>query len=115
MSANDRYTTTQKYGNVEFSLSDYLPDIEECRFLFLKTIEQAVRDYVSLEDTDSPNSSILWEQARDFIFDDEYTVDWGDKEMSITDILDILDIDINWFRMRTSKRYEEKKNARKYK
>ena len=103
---DDRYDREHHYNQVVFSLPYYLPNPEEVRFLIMKVIEQAVRDYCSLANAELPAEKALWETARGFIFDDSYTVDWGDKEYRLEDLLDILELDIVWFREQTTKKFE---------
>ena len=43
-----RYLEEQHYGKTKFSLQDYLPNEEECKFILIKVVEQATRDYCSL-------------------------------------------------------------------
>lgn len=96
-----------------YYLPAYTPNIEESRLLLLKVIEQAVRDYLSLEGVDIPHARVYWESARDFLLDDDTYIIWGNEEFNLEDILDILDLDINWFRERTKKRYKEIYGKRK--
>lgn len=105
---DQRYSSSHFYGKIEFVLIDYYPDIEEAKFLMLKVLEQAIRDYISLEKVNIPNSNMLWEQARDFLFEDDYCISWGEMVITLTDLLDILDMDIEWVRMKTKKKYREK-------
>ena len=110
MSTDDRYDKEQSYGEVRFFLSSYLPDIEECRFLLMKIIVQAVRDYCSLANAELPSDRTLWEETKGFLFDDEYRIMWGNTELSFEDILDILSLDIAWFREQTQKKFKAKDN-----
>jgi len=80
-----------------------LPHIDECRYLILKVIEQSVRDYLSLETSKAPIEQHHFETARQFIFEDEYLIEWGKKDQTCTDLLDILDLDIDWFRYKVRK------------
>lgn len=75
----------------------------------LKVLEQAVRDYCSLVESSIPNELATWEEARDFLFDDEYYFFWGDMELRLEDFLDILDLDIMWVREQTAKKFNERK------
>jgi hypothetical protein len=107
----DRWYTDNK--GKSFYLENYLPDPEECKFLLMKVVEQSVRDYLSLEGVDIPHAKLYWESARDFIFDDHTYIVWGQEEYSLEDILDILDLDISWFRQKTKKRYRHLHGKRK--
>ena len=104
----DRYNRLHSYGSVTFFLSDYTPNMEECRFLVLKVVEQAVRDYISLFGSNSNSEKTLWDTAKGFIFDDEYRIMWGDKETSTEDLLHYVDIDISYLRERVRKQFKEK-------
>jgi len=103
-----RYNRTHKYGDVEFYLSDAMPNAEECRFLLLKIIEQSVRDYLSLAQAVFTNEIELWHSAREFIFDDNYRIDWGDWCLSLEELLDILDLDASYFRETARRRFRER-------
>jgi len=104
----DRYNRLYQHGAAQFELSFYLPDIEECRFLILKVVEQAVRDYLSLFGSNLPNDIATWETAVGFIFDEDYKIMWGNLELSQEDLLGIVDIDVKWFRERMLERFKEK-------
>jgi hypothetical protein len=77
-----------------------LPHIDECRHLILKIIEQAIRDYLALENSSIPTDQYYYEIACQFIFDDEYLIDYGGTDKSFRELLDILKIDIDWLRER---------------
>ncbi len=103
-----RYDEWHQAGSARFYLENYLPDIEECRFLLLKVIEQAVRDYVSFADSIEPELIDICKEAKDFIFDDEYFIEWGGRELNLQIIMDILDIDLAWFRKKTRQKLMQK-------
>lgn len=98
------------YNEVRFYLSDFIPDMEQSRYLMLKVLDQSMRDYISLYNSDSPNEQILWEEARDFIYNDDYRIMWGSLELSIEAFLDILDLEIDWVREQTTKKFKHKEN-----
>jgi len=79
-----------------------LPELDECRYLILKIVEQSVRDYLSLEFSDAPIEQYYYDTAIDFIFDDDYVIDYGSEDKSLNDLLDILDLNIRWFREKIS-------------
>jgi hypothetical protein len=93
--------------NKQIYLPDFLPNEEECKFLLLKVVEQAVRDYVSLYKFTDNKSKENWESAVDFLFDDSYCINWGDEVIGLIEILEELDLDIKWFRDRTTRKFEE--------
>ena len=104
----NRYDKWHYYGDVRFFLGDYIPNREQYRFLMLKVLEQAIRDYISLHNSDIPNEQVLWEEARGFIYDDKYRTSWGDLVLSTEEFLDILDLDIKWVREQTTKKFKNR-------
>ena len=74
------------------------PHLDECKRLIAEMIKQAVRDLYNFEEAVLPAERELYNTAVDFIFDDECFVDWGGKERCLRDFLDILDLQIDWFR-----------------
>jgi hypothetical protein len=94
-------------GTIPVELEVYTPDIEECRFLFFKLIEQAVKDYSTIKWTDTSYRDFHWQTAYAFIFDDTYFISWGDLELNLSTICDYLDIDIEWLRMKTRAMYTQ--------
>jgi hypothetical protein len=87
----------------------YTPRIDECKLLILKIIEQAVRDYLSLEDSVAPIEKYYYQTAFYFLFEKEYQIDYGGVDKSLADLLDILDIDPAWFvyKVRILKRHRQ--------
>ena len=108
----DRYDKTYKYKGIEFYLSDYSPNTEECRLVILKVIEQTSRDYLSLYNSKTSALQYTWETARDFIFSDRYYINWGNQIVSPTHLLQLVDIDIEWLRRKMRERFSqiERKN-----
>lgn len=104
----NRHDRNHMYGEVRFYLADFIPSLEQSRYLMLKVLEQSVRDYCALIDSDIPNEQYLWEEAKEFIFDDSYRIMWGDWELSTEEFLDVLDIDIAWFREQTIKKFQKR-------
>ena len=94
------------HGEVKFHLSDYMPNEEQCRILMLKVLEQAVRDYCSLASSKLSNEQQMWEEARAFLMDRDYLFRWGKYELTLESFLDILDLDVNWVREQTRKRFQ---------
>lgn len=76
----------------------YTPNDEECRFVIFKTIYQAIADYMNLTDSKSEEDQFSYETAKDFLFDDDYWVQWGDIEIKSTDLMAIADLDPDWVR-----------------
>jgi hypothetical protein len=106
----ERYNREYSHGSVTFFLSDYTPNIEECRFLILKIVEQATRDYISLFGSNVSSEKALWETAHGFIFDDEYRIMWGNTEMGTEDLVGIVDVDVHYLRERVRKQFKERHN-----
>ena len=115
----NRYNREYVHGNVTFRLSDFYLNIDECRFLILKIVEQTVRDYmalyeiVSIKDEYIQNMAVtrdeyIFHTAAGFIFDDSYTIWWGDQELTPADLLELVDINIDWFRQKVRERIKKK-------
>ena len=83
-----------------------LPHPDECRLIILKLIEQTIRDYLSLEHATTTSEKWYFNTAECFLFEDEYRIDWGGEDRSLRDFLDLLDIDIVWFREKVLKKKE---------
>lgn len=98
MSSN-RYNTWYKIGNNGlFFLAEHTPNLEECRLVLLKIIEQAKRDLINYADATLSVKREIWEEARQFLFDDDYLIMWGDQEMSLQHIGQILGLEVQWMR-----------------
>lgn len=79
--------------------TDYPPvENDEARYLILKIVEQAIRDFISLSKSSIPIERGYYETACGFLFDDEYRIDYGDEEKSLKELLEIIDIQLDWFR-----------------
>ena len=105
-----RYNRWHNYGEVFFYLMDfstYPVYPEQARYLLLKVIEQAIRDYIALVNSTIPSEQQLWETARGFLFDDEYIVNWGNKEINLEEALMMLDLDISWVRKEVNRKFRE--------
>jgi len=105
----DRYGKKYRAGkqNVEFFLDDY--DLgrdlneQECREILLRVILQAKRDIINLSDSDDASDKEVWDEAKDFLFDDDYRIDWGDFSISFADIGAILNLNPSWERRKLRK------------
>jgi len=89
-------TVKDTNDSVDFCRS--LPEIDECRFLIKKVIEQAVRDFAALEEAKSSSEQADYQTAYGFLFDDDYRINWGGEEMSLQDLLDWVDLEADWVR-----------------
>jgi hypothetical protein len=110
----DRYNKTYLHGDIKFYLTDFMPDEEQCRFLILKVLEQAMRDYVSFYDSIIHKEIAFWESAEAFLFDDEYYILWGNLELTIEELLDLVNLDIIWVREQAKKKLKERNNNGAY-
>ena len=111
-----RYGVEHDYNNVKFRLEDFTPDNEESRILIMKVVEQAVRDYLLLYNSEFANEKEAWETAHDFLYDDEYRLEWGTWTLSPEELLEIINMDIHYIREQIAKRFAAKKeldNAQK--
>ena len=101
----NRYNRTYVYKNIKFYLSDYTLNEEECKLIILKLTEQASRDYLTLYKAESPALQAIWETAKEFIFNDDYLMSWGHKNMTPTHLLNLVDIDIEWLRRKVRQKF----------
>lgn len=85
------------------------PDLQECKLIILHVIKQAIKDYEHYrEKQGGEEEQFIYETARDFLFDDDYMVQWGDTEMCLRQFCDILDIDIDWLRNKVVQKFDIK-------
>ncbi len=82
----------------EEQLEEYAVHKDETNIIFLKIIEQAIRDYFNLSKSVVPIEIQYYETASGFLFDDDYCMQWGDHEIDLDDVLDYVGIDQEWFR-----------------
>jgi hypothetical protein len=101
-----RYDRWHTAGNATFFLDDYSLNIEECKYLLMKLVEQAVRDYCSLQWADVPYRDFHWHTARDFLFDDSYFIAWGEIELNLEMIGELTEMDVDWIRRKAKERYK---------
>ena len=102
----NRYNKSYEYDGIVFYLSDYTPDIEECKILILKMLEQCVRDYCNFFTSEKESDQQIWQEARALLFDNGYRVLWGDMDIEVAQLLDIVDIDLEWFREEVLKKFK---------
>ena len=80
---------------------DYLAviDIQDCKLILLSVLAQAVKDYQQLKFKNRDiNEEADYITASNFIFNNKYSIDWGDKILSTEDVCSLLDLDLNWLR-----------------
>lgn len=85
-------------GIKEFELPDVYPDIEQCRLILLKVIHHAIKDYKNYRQAATVSEKRIADSAYSFLFNDLHRISWGNLELNLSDITDILDIDIIWLR-----------------
>jgi hypothetical protein len=74
------------------------PNLDECRLLIFKIIEQSIRDYLSLKGSSAPIEQEYYHTACEFLFNNNYYIDYGGIDLNLEDFLNILNIDLQWFR-----------------
>ena len=93
------YYSRWEGNKIEVDLT--LPAEDDCRYLLLKVVEQAVRDFINLR---SDNLSLSEQTAKDtasgLLFSDSYEIDWGGISLNLERILALWDLEVDWFRDR---------------
>lgn len=80
------------------SRDDYSVNEDECRYLLLKIVEQAVRDFINLEHSTAPIDQYFYETAVDFLFNDEYRIQWGELTIGLEHIMEYMGLELEWAR-----------------
>jgi len=104
-----RYDNWYDEDNVQFYLEEVSLAPEEARLIVFKILEQAVKDYVDYYDTTDEQLKEDWLTAQGFIFNPDYVMQWGDIEVSPEQLLDMVDVDIQWVREQTRKKLKREK------
>lgn len=94
--------------DLELKAEEYIVNLDETRILFLKIIEQSIRDFVNLKKSTVPIEQGYFETAKSFLFDPEHTIDWFVYEITLEEILDYLNIDYLWFMRKLNKLLDSK-------
>jgi hypothetical protein len=76
---------------------EYSVHIDETRILFLKIIEQSIRDYINLSKSSIPIENQYFDSAKAFLLDDNHYIEWGSYQINLDEILHYLNIDRGWF------------------
>lgn len=84
------------------------PQLDECRSLLLHVVKQAVDDFRSFKDKIREDHREIWLTASGFIFSDEYYIHWGDQELNLDQICDLLGLEVGWVRNRINQQTEVK-------
>lgn len=106
---------TGAWKNRTFVLDyDYDPAeyIDNTKRLLVKLLENAKNDYLEGIYSEDPVKRSLYHYAKDFLFDDTYTFQYGDKVMDLQTVLDYIymgEISKETFREGINKKAEEKK------
>ncbi len=96
---------------------DYDPVLymDDMKTIWCKTIEQAIHEYITYKYSRNESGRTLHFNARDFLFNNSYTIRFGDKDVTLRELLDMLDINIEWFRAGVRKKEAEANMNGKYK
>ena len=92
--------------------------IDECQYVILKIINQAVHDYLTLYNSANIVDKNYYDIACKFLFDDNYKINYGGKYKSLHDLLLLVSINIDWLRKAVIKRMQvkiEKQRSNNYK
>jgi len=95
-----------KYDEREYS--------SESRHVWLGIIKQAISDYIEFKYSCDSKERELYYCARDFLFDDEYTIYFGTKDITLAEIIDILGGNIERVRKDICKLEEEVNSDKGY-
>jgi len=83
---------------------------DDCYFIIFKIIEQAVHDFILLDKSANFKDRDDYYTACEFLFNNEYTIMYGDEEKKLEELLELIDIDINWFKNKIIKLKENRVN-----
>lgn len=81
-------------------MSQSLTAEEETRLLLLKIVEQAVRDYETYKNKKTSEDQAIFNNAKQFLFNPDYLIQWGDFEIGFSDICEYLELDFNWAKVK---------------
>lgn len=84
------------------------PQLDECKSLLLHVVKQAVDDYQSFKNKTREDHQEIWMTASGFIFDDDYYINWGEQQINLDQICDVLGLEVNWVRNKISQQLEVK-------
>lgn len=79
-------------------IDDVFLDVQDCRILWTKVIEKAIEDFVLYSCMDEDKLSEeqkfnLW-SAKEFIFNDKYTIDAGGVELTLEEVTESLSSEV---------------------
>jgi hypothetical protein len=91
--------------SLENNLDD-TPNVQECHYLILQVINQAIKDYEHFRNKTREDDKAIFESANAFLFDNNYTFDWGDHEVNLEYLCSIINIEIEWLRNKIVEKLE---------
>lgn len=92
-------------------LNQCAPFEDESKILILKIIEQAIKDYLTLENRVGPIDQFNFESAREFLFNDEYKIRYGIYNFNLEELTHFLGLNIEWIRDKA--RYYKSNNVKR--
>jgi hypothetical protein len=92
----------------EIFVDPVLPTIEQAPMVVLKVIEQAIKDCVVMYGERRFDGNPTWLTAYDFIFDDEFLVEWGEILISPEEMMSLVGLNIEYMREMVRKKMLEK-------
>lgn len=100
----------EDFENIDWScFNDYTTPEDIHRVLILQILYQAVKDFLFMEGKERDCPIEDWYTARDFLFDDDYLMDFPEP-ITPRALLDIVDIEIDWVRAKVMKRRKQPRN-----
>lgn len=109
-----RYNNTYKWGDVEFTLPYFSIDEDDSWDFIIKILEQAIRDFINLENSTTPIEQYYYITAKAMIFDSDYRIDYGGIELSLEEILSsVFNTNVEYFREETLRRRDLAKQKKK--
>ena len=88
-----------------------IPFPDECRRLITKVLSQAALDFINFAADFTQVSEEDFLTASGLIFDNEYSIDWGNENLTFEKICIIVNVEPEWFRDRIKKRIIQRKNT----
>jgi hypothetical protein len=74
------------------------PQLDECKMILLHLVRQAIDDYQLFVGKTKPEHQEIFLSASGFLFDADYLIQWGDIELSLEQICDVINLDLEWVR-----------------
>lgn len=102
----DQGVVISEEDNVEVKRTE--PFFDECKSLLLHVVKQAVDDYTSYRYKTREDHQEIWLTASGFLFDSDHYIQWGDTEMNLEQICDVLSLEVEWVRGRIAQQIEVK-------